>query len=135
MSFFFLNSRGCPGVSWVCPEYVTCWWWCWVVVENQKKPPTTHWDLLVVVEVFTLPHRFLPESGHSGRFQWIPVEYGHSRIETGMFPRMHRNGMQLESGHWNIWIFHIGMLHCTDGHRVHAFERKNIYIYYYFPVK
>ena len=43
------------------------------------------------VEVFTLPHRFLPESSHSGGMIFgkieIPVAY-HSSFETGM---LHRN--------------------------------------------
>ena len=64
-------------------------------------------------EVFIMPHRFLLESSHSSGFQWnpeekkwqrgqpilpfqgvyIPVEYRHSGIETGMFPGIDRNRM------------------------------------------
>ena len=54
--------------------------------------------------VFTLPHRFLPESGHSRGIQCVPEEWFlaegpakieipvayHSSFETGM----HRNGFQ-----------------------------------------
>ena len=60
-----------------------------------------------------MPHRFLLDSGDSGAFwrngNWqralpilpfqlfpIPVESLHSRIDTGMFPGIHQNGMQLE---------------------------------------
>jgi len=29
----------------------------------------------VTAEVFIMPHRFLPESGHSGGFCWNPEEF------------------------------------------------------------
>ena len=61
-----------------------------------------------IPEVFTLPHRFLLESGRIRRNEiwqgalpklefWrplIPLELGHSGIDTGMVPGMHRNGIR-----------------------------------------
>jgi hypothetical protein len=70
------------------------------------------------LEVLSVPHLFLPDSGHSGGFQWnknwqralpillfllflIPAESLHSGIDTGMFPGIHWNRLQPECVYQN----------------------------------
>ena len=99
------------------------------------------------LEVFTLPHRFLPDSGHSCGFlripeeynlaegpaklpfrgQIIPEEYSHSGIDTGMFPGMHRNGIQPESGPWNICMLSIDIINNYLIIYIHIFRTTNIW--------